>query len=107
MLLGLKHVDLTSSKQYQNKPRQKLPHIQKSAFDLLKRRYGNGNAAGATFVGMERRYVLNVLTGFIQLMRKRLYRLLCAKNGRSAVHFLALNCVLLTSHEFFSGTIRH
>lgn len=25
MLLGLKHVDLTSSKQYQNKPRQNYP----------------------------------------------------------------------------------
>lgn len=35
MLLGLKHVDLASSKQYQNKTRQKLSRLQKCAFDLL------------------------------------------------------------------------
>ncbi|EBS4652757.1 hypothetical protein ECA91_12215 [Salmonella enterica subsp. enterica serovar Mbandaka] len=79
MSLGLKHVDLTSSKQYQNKTRQKLSRLQKCAFDLLTRRYGNDDAAGAMFTGMGRRDVLNVLTGFMQLMRKRLYRLLCAR----------------------------
>ena len=69
MLLGLKNVNSTSAKKYQNKPRQKPSNLLKCAFDRLTRRYGNGDATGATFVGKERRYVLNVLTGFIQLMR--------------------------------------
>ena len=62
MLLGLKHVDLASSKQYQNKTRQKLSRLQKCAFDLLTRRYGNGDAAGAILTGMGTRFVRNVAT---------------------------------------------
>lgn len=62
MLLGLKYVDLTSSKQYQNKPRQKLTHLQICAFDLLTRRYANGDAAGAILTGMGTRFVRNVAT---------------------------------------------
>jgi hypothetical protein len=84
MSLDLKHVDLTSFKQYQSKPYCKPYHLQKSAFDLLTRLHGNGDAVGAMFAGVGIRYVLNVLTGFMQMMRKRLYRPveLTARSGR-------------------------
>lgn len=38
------------------------------------RLYGNGDVAGVMSAGMGRRDVLNVLTGLMQPMRKRLYR---------------------------------
>jgi hypothetical protein len=70
MLLGLKHVYLTSTRQYQSKPHDKPYHFQESVFDLLTQLYGNGDVVGAKPAGMERRDVLNVLTGFMQPMRK-------------------------------------
>ncbi|HDC4770065.1 TPA: hypothetical protein O8U57_004254 [Enterobacter asburiae] len=71
MSLDLKHVDLTSSRQCKGKPpHHKLYRHQKIAFHLLTPLYGNGDVAGAMSAGMGRRDVLNVLTGFIQLMRK-------------------------------------
>lgn len=70
MSLGLKHVDLTRSGQYQRKPHHKPYRRHKSAFHRLTRRYGNGDAAGAMSAGMGRRHALNALTGYMQLMRK-------------------------------------
>ncbi|KGM26968.1 hypothetical protein KS18_17430 [Photorhabdus luminescens] len=79
MSLDLKNVDSTSTRQCKSKPHHKLYRLHKSAFHQLARLYGNGDVARAMSAGMERRDVLNVLTGFMQLMRKRLYRLLCAR----------------------------
>jgi hypothetical protein len=83
MSLDLKHVDLTRSEQHQRKPHQKPYRRHKSAFLRLTRRNGNGDAAGAMSAGMGRRYALNVLDGFMQLMRKWPYRLLCARSGHN------------------------
>jgi len=79
MSLNLKHVDLTGTKRYKNKPHHKPYRRHKSAFHRLTRLSGNGDAAGAMSAGMGRRYALNVLDGFMQPMRKWLYRLLCAQ----------------------------
>lgn len=70
MSLGLKNVDSISTRRYRSKPHHKLYRHYKSAFHLLTRLYGNGDVAGVMSAGMGRRYVLNVLTGFMQLMRK-------------------------------------
>jgi hypothetical protein len=70
MSLDLKNVDSTSTRQCKSKPHHKLYRLQKSAFYRLTLLYGNGDVAGAMSAGMGRRYVLNVLTGFMRLMRK-------------------------------------
>lgn len=66
----LKNVDSISTRRCRSRPHHKLYSLQKIVFILRTRLYGNGDVAGAMSAGMGRRDVLNVLIGFIQLMRK-------------------------------------